>query len=105
MANEKNLIAGAHKLTVDEQSKGGKKSGQARRKKKTLSELARMIADNPAPDNVKRKLVQLGIDEENADNNAAVAASVYRSALKGNMLAVEKWEQLTAVSEAARSSR
>ena len=75
MANEKNLIAGAHKLTVDEQSKGGKKSGQARRKKKTLSELARMIADNPAPDNVKRKLVQLGIDEENADNNAAVAAS------------------------------
>jgi PBSX family phage terminase large subunit len=104
MANEKNLIAGAHKLTVDEQSKGGKKSGQARRKKKTLSELARMIADNPAPDNVKRKLVQLGIDEENADNNAAVAASVYRSALKGNMLAVEKWEQLTAVSEAARAA-
>lgn len=104
MANEKNLIAGAHKLTVDEQSKGGKKSGQARRKKKTLSELARMIADNPAPDNVKRKLVQLGIDEENADNNAAVAASVYRSALKGNMLAVEKWEQLTAVSEASRAA-
>lgn len=104
MANEKNLIAGAHKLTVDEQSKGGKKSGQARRKKKTLSELARMIADNPAPDNVKRKLVQLGIDDENADNNAAVAASVYRSALKGNMLAVEKWEQLTAVPEAARAA-
>ena len=53
MANEKNLIAGAHKLTVDEQSKGGKKSRQAGGKNKTRAELGRLIADYRAPDIVK----------------------------------------------------
>ncbi len=34
-----NLIPQAHKLTVDEQSKGGKKSGDARRKRKEFKTL------------------------------------------------------------------
>ena len=41
MAKEDNLIPGKHKLTVDEQSKGGIKSAEAYRQKKTLSELAK----------------------------------------------------------------
>lgn len=36
MANEKNLIPGAHKLTVEEQSEGGKKSAEAKRKRKAF---------------------------------------------------------------------
>jgi hypothetical protein len=36
MANEQNLIPGGHKLTQEEQSKGGKASGEARRNKKLL---------------------------------------------------------------------
>lgn len=40
MANAQNLIPQAHVLTVDEQSKGGTASGEARRKKKELRELA-----------------------------------------------------------------
>lgn len=36
MANEQNLIPGGHKLTQEEQSKGGKASGEARRNKKML---------------------------------------------------------------------
>lgn len=39
MANEQNLIPQAHKLTVEEQSKGGIASAEARRKKRTLMEL------------------------------------------------------------------
>lgn len=39
MANEQNLIPQAHKLTVEEASKGGIASGEARRKKRTLMEL------------------------------------------------------------------
>lgn len=39
MANEQNLIPAAHKLTVEEASKGGKASGEARRRKKELREL------------------------------------------------------------------
>lgn len=36
MPNEQNLIPGAHPLTVDEASKGGKRSGEVRREKADL---------------------------------------------------------------------
>ena len=38
MANEQNLKPQAHKLTVEEQSNGGKASGKARRKRKEFKE-------------------------------------------------------------------
>ena len=44
MAGTQNLIPQAHKLTVKEQSKGGKASGIARRKKRTMREIAEMVA-------------------------------------------------------------
>ena len=36
MAKEDNLIPGGYKLTVEEASKGGKRSGEVRRLKKTF---------------------------------------------------------------------
>lgn len=78
--------------------KGGIASGQARRQKKTLSELAKIIAENPAPTSAKKKLTKMGISDEDANNNACIVAAVYDKAVKGNMQAVDKWEQLTAVS-------
>ena len=78
--------------------KGGIASGQARRQKKTLSELAKMIAENPAPTSAKKKLTKMGISDEDANNNACIVAAVYDKAVKGNMQAVDKWEQLTAAS-------
>ena len=106
MANEKNLRPGSmqSKSEVRENGrKGGIASGQARRRKKTLSELAKMIADNPAPDNTRAKLAKMGISDEDANNNAVVAASIYAKAVKGNMQAVDKWEQLVAVSKSDES--
>ena len=106
MANEKNLRPGSmqSKSEVRENGrKGGIASGQARRRKKTLSELAKMIADNPAPDNARAKLAKMGISDEDANNNAVVAASIYAKAIKGNMQAVDKWEQLVAVSKSDES--
>nr|DAT58389.1 MAG TPA: terminase large subunit [Caudoviricetes sp.] len=104
MANEKNL-----KPFTDNQSrekavrngrKGGIASGVAKRQKKTLSDLAKMIAETPAPDAARRKLELMGIEAEDASNNALIAASVYSKAVKGNMQAVEKWEQLVADTKA-----
>ena len=106
MANEKNLRPGSmqSKSEVRENGrKGGIASGQARRRKKTLSELAKMIADNPAPDSTRTKLAKMGISDEDANNNAVVAASIYAKAIKGNMQAVDKWEQLVAVSKSDES--
>ena len=48
MANTKNLKPGAHKLTVEEQSMGGKKSAEKRRENKLIREriLERMKEDD-----------------------------------------------------------
>lgn len=48
MANEQNLKPQAHKLTVEEQSRGGIASGKARREKKQLRELLEMYLSEPA---------------------------------------------------------
>ena len=99
MANEKNLVPQSERTKSEQREiakKGGIKSGQVRRQKKTLSDLAKMIADTPAPDAARRKLEQIGIEAEDASNNAVIVASVYSKAVKGNMQAVEKWEQLVA---------
>lgn len=48
MANKKNLIPQAHTLTVEEQSKGGIASGQARKQKKLLKEILADILDDSA---------------------------------------------------------
>lgn len=102
MANERNLSNGTQTQFQSGENaarngrKGGIASGVAKRQKKTLSDLAKMIADNPAPDAARRKLEQIGIEAEDASNNAVIVASVYSKAVKGNMQAVEKWEQLVA---------
>lgn len=48
VANEQNLIPEAHKLTVEEQSAGGKASGEARRRKKQLREILDELMERKA---------------------------------------------------------
>lgn len=106
MANEKNLIPNSERTPSELREitkKGGIKSGEVRRQKKTLSELAKMIAENPAPTAAKKKLAKMGISDEDANNNACIVAAVYNKAIKGNMQAVDKWEQLVAVSKSDES--
>lgn len=106
MANEKNLIPNSERTPSELREitkKGGIKSGEVRRQKKTLSELAKMIAENPAPAAAKKKLTKMGISDEDANNNACIVAAVYDKATKGNMQAVDKWEQLVAVSKSDES--
>lgn len=48
MANEQNLKPGSHKLTVEEQSRGGKRSAEVRRERKLIKDriLERMGEDD-----------------------------------------------------------
>lgn len=107
MANEENLKPFTSNQNREEAARNGRKggiaSGQSRRQKKTLSELAKMIAENPAPTAAKKKLTKMGISDEDANNNACIVAAVYDKAIKGNMQAVDKWEQLVAVSKSDES--
>lgn len=58
MANEQNLIPQAHKLTVEEQSKGGKASGEIRRKQRTLKEIGDMIGKLPIKSEKNKELLR-----------------------------------------------
>jgi len=53
VANEQNLIPAAHKLTVEEQSAGGKASGKARRRKREIREMLEEYLAMPAKVNGK----------------------------------------------------
>lgn len=48
MANEQNLRPAAHKLTQEEASRGGKASGEARRKKREIREMLEEYLAMPA---------------------------------------------------------
>lgn len=75
MANE-NLT---HKLTVDELRKGGRKSGEARRAKKSLREAMQVLMDADLT----------GKDGKTMTGTEAMAARAFQAALKGDWKA---WE-------------
>lgn len=75
MANE-NLT---HKLTVDELRKGGQKSGEARRAKKSLREAMQILMDADLT----------GKDGKTMTGTEAMAAKAFQAALKGDWKA---WE-------------
>lgn len=90
MANEQNLIPQAHKLTLEEQSKAGKKSGESRRMKRTLREQMEMLLSLPVKDEATKGFIEsLGISPEIIDNATAITLSMYQEALKGNTKAYE----------------
>lgn len=79
MANEQNLVRGdaAHKLTVEEASRGGKASVEARRRKRDL-----------------RKALEILLEKDFTDKNGKVACGaevlatkLFETAMKGNVKA------------------
>ena len=68
-----------HKLTVDELRKGGKKSGEARRAKKSIREAMRVLMDADL----------MGKDGKTMTGTEAMAAKAFQAALKGDWKA---WE-------------
>lgn len=68
MANIDNLIPQAHELTLEEQSAGGKASGEARRQKKSLREKAKLLMSLSIKDQEELlKAQQLGLNVEEVD--------------------------------------
>lgn len=89
MARETNLVPQAHKLTVEQQSMGGKKSAENKRKRKALKEQMELLLTLPLTDErAKKQFESMGIDAENMDNQMAMVVKTYAQALKGNINAV-----------------
>lgn len=79
MANEQNLRPQAHKLTVEEASRGGKKSVETRRRRKAFAEAFNVLLEREFTDNSGHSMQ--GVE--------AVAAKVFRQAMDGDMKAVQ----------------
>ena len=91
---EDNLIPQAHTLTVDEQSAGGKASGEARRRKKTMRELAVIVNSLPLSENNKKQL-PTGIKEDEMTFQMGFIIKVYKKALEGDTKAMKLWVELS----------
>jgi hypothetical protein len=94
-----------NKRTKEEQKKiataGGIASGQARRKKKTMQELAKLVAASPVSRNSDKKaLERIGVLlPEDMTNDALVIAALFNKALEGDVKAIEKWIELSSEEE------
>lgn len=90
MANEKNLIPQAHVLTVEEQSKGGVKSGEARRRRKTLAQIGDMIGGLAVSSEKNRAIMrQAGISDEDMIRDTEAMFRLSIKASSGDTRAIE----------------
>ena len=95
MANEQNLVPQAHKLTVEEQSKGGIASGKARRQKKTLAQIGDMIGSLDIKSEKNRDILrQAGIDDEDMINDVGMMFRLNLKAQNGDTRAIELLSKL-----------
>ena len=79
MANEQNLVPQAHKLTVEEQSAGGKASGEARRKKRLMREAFEELLAREYHDANGKTL----------DGTELLTLKVFKQAMDGDLKAFE----------------
>lgn len=79
----KNLKPQAHKLTVEEQSRAGKRSGEVRKAKKSTAEKIQILI-NANPEKATREAVarSLGIDESEVDNDMVMNYGLYKNVIK-----------------------
>ena len=69
-------------------SKGGKQSGKARRKKKQMKDMFEYLLGLDVTDaELKKKMSEMGIDDEQMTYNAMVCYSMIRAACAGNVKA------------------
>ena len=93
MANEKNLMPIEYvnsRRTREEHSrdsqKAGKKSGEVRRQRKAFREQMELLLSLPVKNKEQKAFMeQLGIDEDNMDNQMMLLMSVFNKAMKGDL--------------------
>lgn len=93
MANKNNLIPASaengYKLTADDQSKGGKASGEARRRKKEMKERLELLLSMPIKDGKGTELEKIknfaSLKGKNITVEDAILIAIAQKALKGDI--------------------
>lgn len=101
MANEENLIPYRfNKRSANEArengSKGGIKSGEVRRKRKAMKEQMELLLSLPFKQKKQLDFIKdLGIKEDEIDNQMALIVAMYAKAIKGDVQAFNTIREVT----------
>ena len=85
---DENLHPCEYKLSQEEAKKGGIRSGQVRKQKKTVAEYLRKWADGEVSEKNKKALEALGLSEE-ATNRTLLVVPLIQKASKGDTKALQ----------------
>ena len=85
---DENLRPCEYKLSQEEAKKGGIKSGQVRKQKKTVAEYLRKWADGEVSEKNKKALEALGLSEE-ATNRTLLVVPLIKKASSGDTKALQ----------------
>ena len=85
---DENLRPCEYKLSQEEAKKGGIRSGQVRKQKKTVAEYLRKWADSEVSEKDKKVLQALGLSEE-ATNRTLLVIPLIKKASGGDMKAMQ----------------
>ena len=93
MANEQNLT---HKLTVNEQRKGGQKSAQVRREKKTVQKILNDFLSTAAKDNpqVSKLAAKMGLQDDGSIKDLFTIVCTLNTLKDGNLSDLERLSKL-----------
>ena len=96
MANEQNLIPQAHKLTVEEASRGGQKSGEVRREKKTVQKILNDFLSTAAKDNpqVSKLAAKMGLQDDGSIKDLFTIVCTLNTLKDGNLSDLERLSKL-----------
>ena len=92
---DENLIAGGHKFTLDEASKGGRNSGEARKKQKTIGNILKQWSSFAVSDKQAEQLKKMGFSDDDLVNSTLVAVKLIQKIQGGDLKAMEMYVKLT----------
>lgn len=88
--NNENLVKLDHDRAVEIGRKGGKRSAEVRRQKKTMRESLELLLSLPVTSgDIADELRELGIKDEDLTNVMALCIKVFQKALNGDIKAAE----------------
>ena len=96
MANKENLIPQAHVLTVEEQSRGGQKSVESRRQKKTVQKILNDFLSTAAKDNpqVSKLAAKMGLKSDDSIKDLFTIVCTLNTLKDGNLSDLERLSKL-----------
>lgn len=91
--NEHNLIPNSERSPSEVRengAKGGRKSGESRRRKKSMKQKLELLLSLPACDNDMAELEALGVSPDDMDNEMVIVKALFLKAAAGDVAAIRE---------------